>query len=261
MAKTYCVIPDVQVTPEHDFSFLSAVGEYIAEKKPDVIVCLGDFADMPSLSEYDRGKKSFEGRRYAADVEAANAAMGLLMTPIQVEQNRLHNNKKRRWNPELHLTLGNHEERILRVIESDPRLEGTIGLEDLYYDLYGWKVYDYKEVIVLDGIAFSHFFTTGAMGRPVTNARLLLNKKHMSCIQGHNQKMDIYTEYRADGKMLTGLFAGCCYLHDEKYLGPQGNDYFRGIHMLYEVDNGSFFTHSITLDYLLKRHAGLAARN
>lgn len=261
MSKTYCVIPDVQVKPGNDTSFLHAVGSYIAEKKPDVIVCLGDFADMPSLSEYDRGKKSFEGRRYSEDILATNLAMEHLMLPIEMEIHRLATNKKKRWRPELHLTLGNHEDRISRVIESDPRLEGTIGLGDLSYGEFGWTVYDYKEVIVLDGIAFSHYFTTGAMGRPVTNARLLVNKKHMSCIQGHNQKMDIYTEYRADGKMITGLFAGCCYLHNEDYLGPQGNDYFRGIHMLYEVEDGQFYTHSITLDYLVKRHARMASRN
>ena len=92
------------------------------------------------------------------------------------------------------------------------------------------------------------------MGRPVTSARALVSKKHMSCVQGHNQKMEIYSEYRADGAMLTGLFAGCCYEHDEEYLGPQGNNYFRGIHMLYDVRDGNFHTHSITLDYLTKRY-------
>jgi hypothetical protein len=106
---------------------------------------------------------------------------------------------------------------------------------------------------MIEGIAFSHYFTTGVMGRAVTSARALVMKKHMSTIQGHNQKMEIYNEYRADGKMLTGLFAGCCYQHDEDYLGPQGNNYFRGIHMLYEVNDGDFQCHSISLDYLLKR--------
>jgi hypothetical protein len=91
------------------------------------------------------------------------------------------------------------------------------------------------------------------MGRPVTSARALVTKKHISCVQGHNQKMEIYNEYKADGKSITGLFAGCCYLHDEDYLGPQGNNYFRGIHMLYDVAEGQFFCHSITLDYLIKR--------
>ncbi len=43
----------------------------------------GDFADMPSLSSYDIGKKTFEGRRYKADIEAAHSAMEALLAPIK----------------------------------------------------------------------------------------------------------------------------------------------------------------------------------
>jgi hypothetical protein len=66
--------------------------------------------------------------------------------------------------------------------------------------------------------------------------------------------MDIATDYKADGLPITALFAGCCYEHDEDYLGPQGNNYFRGIHFLYEVNNGSFFHHAISLKYLSNRY-------
>ncbi len=51
------VLPDVQAKPDVDFKFLTAIGNYILSKKPDVIVCIGDFADMESLSTYDRGLK------------------------------------------------------------------------------------------------------------------------------------------------------------------------------------------------------------
>lgn len=248
------VIPDVQIKPEYQKSFLLAIGLYILEKKPDVIICLGDFADMPSLSSYDVGKKSFEGRRYINDIAAAKEAMHVLLDPIIDHNKRAKANKKRVYTPRLILTLGNHEDRINRVVEYDPKLEGTISIQDLGYEKFGWEVYPYKEVVLVDGIAYSHVFVTGVMGRPVTSARALVTKKHMSCVQGHNQKMEIYNEYRADGKMLTGLFAGCCYLHDEEYLGPQGNNYFRGVHMLYDVHDGEFHTHSITLDYLINRY-------
>lgn len=250
---THLVIPDVQVKPRQDVSFLKTIGEYMVEKKPDTVICIGDFADLPSLSSYDFGKKSFEGRRYRDDIEATRNAMQILMQPLYDYNLRAIKNKKKTYNPDLILTLGNHEHRIERVIENDAKLEGTIGITDLEYEKYGWLVYPYQEVVFKDGIAYSHVFTTGVMGRPVTSARALVTKKHMSCIQGHNQKMEIYSEYRADGTMLTGLFAGCCYQHDEDYLGPQGNNYFRGIHMLYDVRAGHFHCHSITLDYLTAR--------
>jgi len=250
---THLVLPDCQIKPEQDVSYLKCIGEYIVEKKPDVIINIGDFGDMPSLSSYDFGKKSFEGRRYRDDVQATRDAMQILMQPIIDYNKNAVKNKKKVYRPRLVLTLGNHEHRIVRAVENDAKLDGTIGIDDLHYEQFGWEVYPYQEVVFIDGIAYSHVFTTGVMGRPVTSARALVTKKHMSCIQGHNQKMEIYSEYRADGTMLTGLFAGCCYQHDEAYLGPQGNNYFRGIHMLYDVNEGHFHCHSITLDYLLAR--------
>ena len=251
--NVHFVLPDVQVKPNQDVTFLQTIGEYIVEKKPDVLICIGDFADLPSLSSYDVGKKSFEGRRYRDDVTAANLAMQTLLMPIFLHNEQALRNKKKLYKPRMILTLGNHENRISRAVENDPKLDGTIGLEDLKYEKHGWEVYPFLEVVIIDGIAYSHYFTTGVMGRPVTSARALVTKKHMSCVQGHNQKMEIYNEYKADGKSITGLFAGCCYQHDEDYLGPQGNSYFRGVHMLYEVDDGQFQCHSITLDYLIRR--------
>ena len=41
------VIPDTQVKPDQDLSYLRAIGNYIVEKQPDAVVHLGDFADMP----------------------------------------------------------------------------------------------------------------------------------------------------------------------------------------------------------------------
>ena len=249
---THAVIPDVQAKAGTDFSFLERVGKYLAEKKPDVIVQIGDFADMPSLSSYDKGKKSFEGRSYTKDIEAATDAMAALMGPIMQEQWRLKRNKEKQWKPRLILTLGNHEERINRAIEYDRMLEGLVSTDDLPY--FDWEVHPFLDIVNIDGINYSHYFTSGVMNRPCTSARQMLVKKHMSCVQGHVQTMDIATDYRADGSTITGLFAGCCYEHDEEYLTRQGNNYFRGVHMLYEVDKGSFYHHAISLKYLESKY-------
>lgn len=244
------VIPDCQVKQGVDISYLEWVGKYLAEKKPDIIVQIGDFADMPSLSSYDIGKKAFEGRTYKADVESVHNAMDILMTPIHKEQERLRKNKEKRWKPKLVLTLGNHEDRIDRAINLDRKLDGLISVEDLGYSKFGWEVYPYLDVVVLEGIAFSHYFTTGVMGRPVTSAAALLSKKHMSSVMGHVQHRQIAYSQRADGKQMTGLFVGSCYLHDEDYLGGQGNTYWRGIWMLHEVNDGSFDEMPVSLNYL-----------
>jgi hypothetical protein len=250
----HLIIPDCQVKPGVDTSYLEWIGKYAAEKKPDVIVCIGDFADMPSLSSYDVGKKAFEGRTYKADVEATKEAMNLLMKPIKEEQDRLVKNKDKRWYPKFVLTLGNHEDRIDRAINLDRKLDGLISIDDLGYRENGWEVYPYLEVVVIDGVAYSHYFTTGVMGRPVTTATALLNKKHMSSVMGHVQHRQIAYAQRADGKQMTGLFVGSCYLHDEDYLGSQGNDYWRGIWVLHEVNEGSFDEMPISLNYLKAKY-------
>ena len=204
------VIPDVQAKPGQDFSFLRKIGEYIVEKQPEKIICLGDFADMPSLSSYDVGKKAFEGRRYTKDIDAATEAMATLLEPLWDYNARAKKNKDKQYRPEMHLTLGNHEQRIDRAINSDAKLEGLISYDDLPYEDCGWKVYPFLDVVVIDGIAYSHYFVSGLMGRPATSANAQLNKTHMSCISGHQQGLQIATGKTGDGKLIHSIIAGSC---------------------------------------------------
>ena len=126
-----CVVPDTQVKPGVPLDHLLYAGKYIASKKPDVVVMIGDWWDMESLCSYDKGKKSFEGRSYKKDVESGNLAMDLFLQPIKAECNRLKVNKQKQWKPRLVFTMGNHEQRIERAIEYDAILEDTIGYQDL----------------------------------------------------------------------------------------------------------------------------------
>ena len=115
-------------------------------------------------------------------------------------------------------------------------------------------MYDYLKPVVIEGVAFAHFFTTGVMGRPVTSARAMLTKKMMSCVMGHVQDRDIAYGKRADNVRLTGLFSGMFNQHDEAYLGNQGNDSWKGIWMLNEVNNGSFDELPVSLTYLKRKY-------
>jgi hypothetical protein len=151
-------------------------------------------------------------------------------------------------------TLGNHEQRIQRAIESDSKLEGLIGYDDLMLKEMGWEVHNFLEVVVIDGIAYSHYFTSGIMGRPVASAKTLLTKKHMSCVMGHVQDRDIAFANRADLKPMIGLFAGIFYQHDEDYLTAQTNSSWRGVWMLHEVNDGQCDEMPVSLNYLRKRY-------
>jgi len=250
MSKKIFVIPDTQVRPGSDVSHLVAAGRYAVEKKPDTIVCLGDWADMPSLSSYDVGKKSFEGRRYMDDIQAAKNAMAQFLEPIRNEQKRLIRNKEKQWNPRLVLTLGNHEARINRAVEEDRKLEGLIKIEDLQYEEFGWEVYPFLEPVAIDGVVFCHYFVSGSMGRPVGTASALISKKHQSCIAGHQQGRQVAYGTKADGSTITSMIIGSFYSHEEEYMGHQGNKHYRGAVMLHEVKDGSFDEMFLSIDYL-----------
>lgn len=248
------VIPDTQCRPGDDFTFLKWIGEYIADEKPDVIVQIGDFADMESLCEYDKGKKSFEGRSYRKDIEAAKDAMSHLMAPILKKQVKLELNHRKRWNPRLVLTSGNHCNRINRAIELDRKLEGLISVNDLGYESFGWEVIPFLKPIVINGVVFCHYMCSGMMGRPISSAKLLIDKLHMSVVVGHQQGRDIAFGRTAAGKSITGIIAGSCYMHDEMYLNDQTNNHWRGIILMENVCEGQFDERFISLKQLGKKY-------
>lgn len=251
---TILVIPDAQVKEGVDISHLRWLGEYIVDKKPDVIVNMGDFADMPSLSSYDIGKKTFEGRRYYKDIEATHEAMDVLTRPIYNLQEHQKKNKKKVYSPYMVMLLGNHEERINRAVNSDSKLDGTISIYDLAYEGFGWEVHPFLEVVMIEGIAFSHYFTTGLAGRPSTTANAQLNKQHSSCVAGHQQGLQIATGKRSDGALLTSIIAGSFYLHDEDYMGQQGNKHWRGALMLHNCQDGQFDLNLLPMSYLRNKY-------
>lgn len=241
------VLPDVQAKHGNDFGFLTSIGNYIVSKKPDVIVCIGDFADMESLSTYDRGLKSFEGRSYQKDIQAAREAMDALLTPMYEFNANAKKTKHKLYAPRMVLTLGNHENRINRAINEDRKLDGLISTDDLPYQ--DFEVIPFLKVIVIEGIAFAHYFVSGSMGKPIGSAQALLNKKHMSCIAGHQQGRQVAFGKRADDKEMTAMIIGSCYDHKESYLGEQGA-HWNGLYLLHNVVDGSFDECSVPLQYI-----------
>jgi len=240
------LIMDVQAAPGTPTSHLTAYGKYIADKRPDVLLCIGDFADMASLSSYDiPGSIDAEGKRYANDIGCAKAAMDALMEPIA---------KIKGYDPVRIMTYGNHEDRISRAIHTDPRrLMDVISLDDLDYKAYGWKTIPFLQPITVGGVAFCHYFPSGVMGRAITTPQVMLRKMHMSAVAGHQQGRDIAYAKRADGTDLTAIISGSFYQHDEKYLSPFTNRHWRGTYFLHEVKDGSFDEMALSISYLLRR--------
>ena len=172
---------------------------------------------------------------------------------------RLYNNKQvKKGNPLYHprmvMTLGNHEHRINRAIDIEPMLYGTLSTDDLGYNGFGWEEHRYQEVVVINGIAFSHNFPVKNSPAIISTTVNLMNKKHMSCVAGHQQGLQMTMGTRGDGKLMTCIIAGSSYDHDEDYLGPQGNAHWRGIIMLHGCEDGEFDPVVIPNKYLKQKY-------
>lgn len=239
--KRHLYIPDAQVRPGVRTQHLPAISNYIEAKRPDVIVCLGDFADLPSLSSHSLALEK-EGKRYRDDIESAKTAMAQL-TAFRA--------KAKNYNPRMHMTLGNHEHRINRAVADNPALYGALSIDDLEYERFGWKVHPFLKVIKIDGVESSHYFVSGPMGRPVSSAAAMLRERQSSCIQGHVQKFDLAVHPKT---RKTAIMAGVGYLHDEVFLSPQGNDCRRQIVVLNEVKDGRFDMMFVSMDFLLRQY-------
>lgn len=256
--RTHLVIPDTQAKPDSPTDHLGWIGEYIVDRKPDVVIHLGDHADMPSMSSYDRGKIQFEGRRYLADIDAANEAFDILNAPMNREAARAAKNKKAAQTPELHILLGNHENRIERAVENSSELQGTIGTFDLNYEASGWAVHSFLQPVDLDGVQYAHYWYNPNNGRPITGTiENRLKTIGHTFTQGHLQTL-MYGLRFVGGKSQHGLVAGACYLHSEDYKGPQGNAHWRGIIVKHEVHEGSYDPMFVSLDYLCRRYEGVS---
>lgn len=248
------VIPDAQVKEGVPTAHLEWAGKAICEYRPEVIVNIGDFADMPSLSTHDiKGSKYFEGLRYKKDVEAAKAAMAVLLKPLRDLQAKQKTNKEKVYKPRMVLTLGNHENRINRAVNNNPTLEGLISVKDLGYDK-DWEVYEFLHPVFINGVGFNHYWPVGAMGRPAASPSAIIAKLHMSCIAGHQQGKAIAYGKRADGKPICAIIAGSYYQHDEDYMDQLSNRHWRGLVVLNDVHDGGFDEMMLSIEYLERKY-------
>jgi hypothetical protein len=242
--KVHLVIPDSHSHPDYPNTRYDWLGHLINDVKPDVVVDIGDWFDMPSLCSYDKGLKSFEGRRYKRDVEAGLEAQDRMMTIVRRQKKKL---------PRFVRTLGNHEDRINKAVNRDPILEGTIGISDLQSKEYGWEEYPFLSPAEIDGITYQHYFTSGIMGRPISgerHAQSLILKQLASCTQGHSHLFDYCVRSDVRGRKLHGCVVGVYQDYDADFAGPANKMWNPGVVVKRGVENGSYDLEHISLQRL-----------
>jgi len=233
---THLVIGDPHSTPKSPNDRFLWAGKFARDIKADVIICMGDFASMDSLSSYDKGKKSFEGRRYKKDIEHAHDALE------KFNRGLLGNGRKKNGQRRIML-LGNHEDRIDRAIDNTPELDGAISIDDLEYDRFGWDVYNYQVPVNVDGVYYCHCFPNGVLGKAISGenvGRSLLNKNKTSSTVGHNHLLDYAISTSPSGKKLMGLSVGCFLNHEEPWAIATQRMWWSGLIVKRNVDKGEY---------------------
>jgi Calcineurin-like phosphoesterase len=247
----HLVIPDSHATPGHHNRRFTWLGHLINDVKPDVVIDIGDWFSMDSLCSYDKGKKSFEGRRYIKDIQAGLEAQDRMRSVIDKQKRKL---------PRFVRTLGNHEQRIVKAIEQDAVLEGTIGLKDLQSREYGWEEYPFLEQIDIDGISYAHYFVSGVMGRPISGfnaASQLITKQLKSCTCGHSHLFDYAIRTDAVGRKLHGLVSGVYQDYYADYAGPANLLWNAGVCIKRGVENGRYDLEHISLARIKEAYQNL----
>lgn len=232
--KTHLIIPDSHAHPDFNNDRFDWLGELIADIRPDVLINIGDNADVASLSTYDKGKRSFQGRNYRDDIDAHLDAQERTFAPLKRLKKKL---------PYSIFFEGNHEHRIERAIDLSPELDGAISFNDLQLKDYYDEVVRYSGgtpgIKTLDGITYAHYFVGGIAGRPLGGIHAgyaIATKKFSSATCGHSHLFDTSWHVNLQGDPVIGTVVGCYQDYSNDWAGEVASLWNRGVCIKRYVD-------------------------
>lgn len=181
-------INPAQETPEELWYRL---GKYCAKSKPDIIIHLGDVADLSSQAWKIAARGPYSLEKETEKVIEVLDSFEEALDEYNREQRR---KKKKMYKPSKYLTLGNHDVR-----------NGVTVIEDIFTS-NGWNVVDYLEPLSLRGITFCHSMHKGLSDLMCTTAQELVENWHGNIVVGHGHHKDFYESYsKGTHQKITGL--------------------------------------------------------
>lgn len=241
----HLVISDYHASLERDNSRGVLLGKLIADLRPDVLVQLGDFSDMASLSSHDKGYKS---STYKREVEHS----------LDAQEKLFHwSRKAKKGRPTTYWFDGNHEDRITRTITVAPELAGALDLKHLRMPR-AWDEYipyrgNYPGTKSIHGVEYMHYAVAGVSGRPIggeRHAHSLVSKRLTTSVVGHSHVFDLHVKVRGDGSKVMGLSCPCAMDYKASWAGQSGDVWSQGVVVLHNVEAGSFDLEFISMKRL-----------
>jgi hypothetical protein len=225
---------------------------FIYDVKPDYVVDLGDGADMRSLNTYDtRYPQAIVTQSYERDIDHYNDAQERLRWKFR------HNKKKM---PDWYGFEGNHENRIKKAVAHDPRIEGGrygVSFKHLQTDYWFDEYHEYEDsapaIADYDGVSYAHYFSSGNYGTATSgthHAYSVLQNRNYSSTCGHSHKRSLYFKDGAHPRGLIGLVAGCFKGKNEGWAGQANREWWSGVVIKREVEQGLYEPQFISLKTL-----------
>ncbi len=250
--KTAVVFTCSHASPKFSNERFDWLGKFIYDIKPDYVVDLGDGADMASLSSHDtKYPQLLVSENYEADVDAYNDSQDRLRHPFKSNKRKM---------PAWYSMEANHENRIKKALQFDPRLAGQkYGVSfshlqtDYWFDEYTEYVNSAPGLVVYDGVTYAHFIASGNYGAALSgkyHATKLLDKLHTSITVGHSHKRDIAFKDDSYPRRSIGLVAGCFKGGDDHWSGQSSASWWKGVVVKRNIEEGRYDPEFVSMSRL-----------
>lgn len=221
------VLPDIHY-PFEDRRTMKAVEELMGDEEWDHLIYLGDVMDFNCVSEHNKNNlRAVDGQAVALDYAHANVALyrhanlvkdGCSMTWIQ----------------------GNHDERIERVINANPQMQGILEVENNI------------KLIEEGRMKYVKFWQTGKtvkVGKATFIHGTYVNEFHAkthvlnygtNVFYGHCHDTLNYPKVWAGEETIIAQSLGCLCDLDQKYLKGKPTKWIQALGIFYFLPNGNF---------------------
>jgi hypothetical protein len=251
--RTHLVIGDCHAAPGQSMRRFEWLGRMVAELKPDVVVSVGDWYSLDSLCQH-RTLADRHGDNTGDEIRAGEMALTAFEAALGA------------WKGRKVITLGNHDDRLKRLSDDAPWLEGLHNVGKAHA-ARGWEVHPFLEPARVDGIRYQHFMTKAGGKSAVSgeyHASHLLKRvgfaESVTVAHSHHFR---YATFRHAAwaergpRRVHALVAGCYFEHDEDYAGPDENAaWWRGICVLRGVRDGDYDLETWSMGRIRARWGG-----
>lgn len=264
MTKTL-VIGDPHSSPDSSNDRFVALGKLILDIKPDVVVQIGDFLNLDSISFHERGNAIFRANHpLSSDIAAGKDAYNKMMTPIREYNKKKAAQHKKLYTPRLLWHIGNHEDRVVRYLLDKPEFVGMFpDVSMVGVEADGWEIIPYKYYSYVKGVAFTHVPMNKRENQPLRGeyvAKKVLEGQTQTTVFGHTHRLLVHdmSRHSENGKQLIqAINVGWFGDYDPHYV--KGNedslDWWSGVVILDHLDdNGSVDISTISMERIKYRY-------